>query len=61
MKQVYAISFRCYYKGKGNAVNHYQTMELKDIPKWLEAYMFTHPNVEAITVKFWPKDKGEQV
>lgn len=56
MKRAYPISFRCYYN-KGNVTNHYQTMPLKDIARWLESYMFTHPNVESISVKIWPKDE----
>ncbi|MDY3281294.1 hypothetical protein [Dysosmobacter sp.] len=59
MKKAYPISFRCYFPGAGNIVNHYQTMPLRDIPKWIEAYLFTHPNVESISVKFWPHD-GEE-
>lgn len=60
MKRTYPISFRCYY-GKGNVTNHYQTMPLKDITRWLESYMFTHPNVESISVKIWPKDEEGKI
>lgn len=56
MKQTYYVSFRCYY-GKGEFTRHYQRVVLKDIPKWIEAYMFTHPNVESITVKVWKEEQ----
>lgn len=53
MKQAkeYQMSIRCYFAGVDNKTQHYQTMPLKDIPKWVEAYRFTHPNVESFTVK----------
>lgn len=53
MKRTYDISFRCYYRGAGNYTTHRQVMPLKNIPKWIEAYTFTHPNVESISVKIW--------
>ena len=34
--------------------------EVKDIPKWVEAYRFTHPTAESITVKIWLKDEEQQ-
>lgn len=46
------ISFRCYYKD-GSNTNHRQILSVGDIPKWIEAYKFTHPNCIAITVKIW--------
>lgn len=58
MKQTLYVSFRCYY-GKGEFTKHYQRIALKDIPKWIESYMFTHPNVEAITVKVWSEKENE--
>ena len=30
---------------------------LKDIAKWVEAYEFTHPTAESLTIKIWLKDK----
>ncbi len=57
MKRSYQISFRCYYPERGGVTNHHQTMQLKDIPKWIEAYLFTHPAVQSITVKIWPHSK----
>lgn len=47
--QIFRVSIRCYYKT--NKVTHYQEMTLKDIPKWIEAYKFTHPDASAISVK----------
>ena len=60
MKRTYHTSIRCYFPGeKSNYTQHHQKMHLKDIPKWIEAYAFTHPNVEAISLKVWPRDKEE--
>lgn len=58
-KKKFGLSFRCYFPGKDNTVTHYQDMPLKDVPKWIEAYQFTHPNVESISVKIW--FHGEEV
>ncbi|MCG4525542.1 hypothetical protein NE579_15445 [Intestinimonas massiliensis] len=53
----YRLSIRCYYPGKGNYTHHMQTLPLKDIGKWVEAYRFTHPDVESITVKIYMKQE----
>lgn len=53
MKPTFDISFRCYYTQPGDFTTHYQTMQLKDIAKWVEAYRFTHPGVQSISVKIW--------
>lgn len=54
MTPEYSLSIRCYFGGDpSNFTQHYQTMKAKDIAKWIEAYRFTHPNVQAITVKLW--------
>lgn len=57
MKQEYNVNFRCYYEAPGDYSQHYQTMPLKDIAKWVEAYKFTHPNCRAISMKIWLHDK----
>ena len=59
MKQTYSLSIRCYYPN-GEPTTHYQDLKLSDIPKWIEAYKFTHPNCKAITVKVWFGDKDKQ-
>lgn len=51
--QEYSISFFCYFRNSPDMTKHYQTMPLKNIPKWIEAYKFTHPNVESISFKIW--------
>lgn len=53
--KAYDMNFRCYFPGTGNHTNHRQIMPLEDVKKWVEAYQFTHPNVESITVKVWFK------
>lgn len=49
----YRMSIRCYFSGDDNYTQHYPVMPLKDIAKWIEAYRFTHPTAQAITVKVW--------
>lgn len=58
-KQVYDLSFRCYFPGQGNYCTHHHPMPLTDIKKWIEAYQFTHPDVQSITVKIWFHDEVE--
>ena len=59
-KQEYAMSIRCYFPGApNNRTQHYPVMPLRDIPKWVEAYQFTHPTAESITVKIWLKDEDK--
>lgn len=59
-KKTYDLSFRTYFPGPGNSCTHRQTMALKEIPKWIEAYRFTHPNCESITVKIWFHEEDKQ-
>lgn len=54
------VSFRCYYGSPDESTTHYRTMPLADIPKWIEAYRFTHPDVQSITCKVWFKGKDGQ-
>ena len=49
------VSFRCYFPD-GGVCNHYQSLPLFDISKWIESYRFTHPNCSAISVKVWFPD-----
>ena len=51
----YNCSFRCYFDvdGRQNWNTHYQALPLSDIPRWLEAYQFTHPFCTSISVKIW--------
>ena len=57
--KIYRLSIRCYFSGFQNYTHHMQEMRLKDIEKWVEAYRFTHPKVESITVKVYLTD-GER-
>lgn len=57
--KTYKISFRCFYPGDTMPTKHYQDLTLKELPKWIEAYEFTHPNCESITVKIWLHDEIE--
>lgn len=51
MTAIYNVRFRCYYET--NYTQHYATLKLKEIPKWIEAYQFTHPQVKHINVSVW--------
>ena len=59
MTKEYRLSIRCYFPGTGNYTHHMQDMPLKDIPKWVEAYKFTHPKLESITVKIYMNKEAE--
>lgn len=59
MKPRIEISFRCYY-GPGDHTTHYQTLPLREIPKWVEAYRFMHPEVQSISVKIWFHEEEER-
>lgn len=52
LERLFSISFNCYYPDGGKS-SHNQTIRLQDIPRWIDAYKFTHPNCDAISVKVW--------
>ena len=55
-KDKYNVSFRCFYLDADGSrcTTHYQPkFPLSDIPKWLDAYKFTHPNCTSVSVKVW--------
>lgn len=58
MKPTYNICFRCKYPD-GGQTEHRQDLKLNEIHKWIEAYFYTHPRVETISVKIWKAD-GEK-
>lgn len=59
--KTYDVSFRCQYGScSKNYTQHKQRLTLREIPKWIDAYQFTHPNVYAISVKIWMNDKEEE-
>lgn len=49
--KLYYVSIRCYYED--GQTTHRQEIKLSDIAKWIEAYRFTHPNVQSISAKIW--------
>lgn len=52
----YNTSFRCFYNdGEGvHATTHYVPgFPVAAIPRWIDAYKFTHPNCDAISCKVW--------
>lgn len=42
-KTLFDVSIRCYYPDCIEPTKHFQQLKLSDIPKWIEAYKFTHP------------------
>lgn len=56
----YKLSFLCNYPG-GHTTRHNQVMPLRDIKKWIEAYHYTHPAVESISVMVWLGEPREGV
>lgn len=52
--KIFSVSFICHYND--NQTKHRQEMPLKDVPKWIEAYKFTHPDCKSISLKIWFSD-----
>lgn len=55
MDERHNMSFRCFFK---NAFPTYTThympdFPVSDIPRWFDAYRFTHPNCTSISCKVW--------
>lgn len=61
-EQIYKVSFRCYFADPAsqNYSNHYQPLKISDIPRWIEAYRFTHPTCISITTKIWFTDENKE-
>lgn len=45
------ISFRCYFSGDKNYTDHRASIPVEEIPKWIEAYQYTHPACKGVTVR----------
>lgn len=56
----FELSIRCQYPN-GEQTKHHQPLKLSEIAKWIEAYKFTHPACQAITVKVWFTDMEKNV
>lgn len=52
-KQVFDVSFHCHYKGDPEPTKHFQSLTIAEVPKWIEAYKFTHPKCSSISFKIW--------
>ena len=54
-QETYNFSFRCYFPSDDGVrySTHYQRLALSDLPRWLDAYRFTHPNCLSISSKIW--------
>lgn len=55
MEKTYDVSIRTYYGTDSN--NHRRCLKLSEIKKWIEAYVYTHPDVSSISIKIWLKDE----
>lgn len=55
---LYKISIRCYYEN--SFTTHKQIMKLSEIAKWIEAYKFTHPNVEGFSIRLFIDEPLEE-
>ena len=56
MNEKYNISFRCFFESEDGVhfTTHYNpSFPIADIPRWIEAYKFTHNNCVSISVKVW--------
>ena len=54
----YNINFRCYFPN-GNYNDHRRKLNFEDIPRWIDAYKFTHPDCTSISIKIWFSDQEE--
>lgn len=54
-KATFDLSIRYHYPD-GEPTQHRQQLTLAEIPKWVEAYKFTHPKCTAISIKLWFSD-----
>lgn len=52
-KDAFRITFHCFYPEDPVPTKKTQDLKLNEIPKWIEAYKFTHPNCESISIKIW--------
>lgn len=55
MDELHTMSIRCYF-ADGGKTQHYPELKITDVPNWVKAYWYTHPNLESITVKIWTKN-----
>lgn len=56
MNDCYNVSFRCFYDDNSGVhwtTHYFPAFPVADIPRWMDAYKFTHPNCTAISVKVW--------
>lgn len=62
MDEKYNVSFRCFFNndyGPRYTTHYAPQFPIADIPKWFNAYRFTHPNCAAISCKVWFVDGND--
>ena len=56
MSDKYNVSFRCFFDtedGMHFTTHYLPQFAIADIPKWVDAYKFTHQNCVSISCKIW--------
>lgn len=56
MDEQHKMSVRCFYENGDNYTQHYPEIKIDEIPLWVKAYWYTHPTLEAVSIKVWTKD-----
>ena len=56
MERLHRMSVRCFYANTEDYTKHFPEIAIDDIPKWVKAYWYTHPNLQSISVKIWMED-----
>lgn len=54
----YNLSIRCYYEE--NWTNHRQELKLSELKKWIESYIFTHPQVTGFSIRLYRNEESEK-
>lgn len=60
LTEKYNVSFRCFYDDDpANRTTHFRpAFPVSEIPRWIDAYRFTHPNCVSISCKVWFANGG---
>lgn len=58
-ERLYNLSIRCYYRD-GNYNTHKQELKLSNLKKWIDAYIYTHPQVKEFSIRLYVNDEMEK-
>lgn len=56
MEEIKSFSFFCYYGDSEHVCKKFQKLKWSELGKWIDAYMFTHPNCIAVSCKVWREE-----